>query len=341
LDKLLVMPAMLEWAADRLTMQFGAVELQPFETLMIALALAAALAAAFRLWRIAQRERLHPRLAAFRGSSAAAATGARPLHHEWYGWFGAVVAASPIVGRREQERLLEVLAKAGIRRHGGLAALVASKVCSTFGLAALAWLLLAWRQLLAGSTLARSVIVVAALALGWRLPDLVLGWLAGRRRRNIEMGMPDVLDLLVVCAEAGLSLDHAIDQISRELRLSHPEIADEFAITAAEMRVMEDRGAALENLARRTGLEILRGVTATLAQAIRFGTSLSESLRVLAAEMRTARILRIEERAARLPVLLTIPLMLFILPALFLVIGTPVALRVADFFDRLQFGAFQ
>jgi tight adherence protein C len=185
------------------------------------------------------------------------------------------------------------------------------------------------------------VIVVAALALGWRLPDFVLGRLTARRRRRIEVGMPDALDLLVICAEAGLSLDQSIDQISQYLRPSHPEIAEEFAITAAEMRVMEDRGAALENLARRTDLEILRGVTATLAQAIRFGTSLAESLRVLAAEMRTARLLRIEERAARLPVLLTIPLMMFILPALFMVIGTPVALRIVDFFGHIVIGALQ
>ena len=335
------MPAALAWSADRLTVRLGAVELQPLETLIIALALAVALASAFRLWRIAQRERLQPRLEAFRGGGAAAATAARPLHRQWYDWLGAAVASSPIVGRREQQRLLEVLAKAGISQHGGLATLVASKVCGTFGLAVLAWLFLAWRQWLAGSTLARSVIVVAALAIGWRLPDFVLGRLTVRRRRHIEAGMPDALDLLVICAEAGLSLDQSIDQVSRELRFSHPEIAEEFAITAAEMRVMEDRGAALENLVRRTRLEILRGVSATLTQAIRFGTPLAELLRVLAAEMRTARLLRIEERAARLPVWLTIPLMTFILPALFIVIGTPVVLRIGDFFEHVQIGALK
>jgi tight adherence protein C len=335
------MPAALAWAADRLTVRVGPVELQPFETLIIALAFAVALTSAFRLWRIAQREHLQPRLEALRGSGTAVAVTARPLHRLLYDWLGAAVAASPVVGRKEQQRLLEVLAKAGIRRHGGLATLVASKVCGTFGLAALAWLFLAWRQWLPGSSLARSVIVVAAVALGWRLPDFVLGWLTRRRRRRIEVGMPDALDLLVVCAEAGLSLDQAIEQVSRELRFSHREIADEFAITAAEMRVLEDRGAALENLVRRTSLEVLRGVTATLAQAIRFGTSLADSLRVLAAELRTARILRIEERAARLPVLLTIPLMMFILPALFFVIGTPVVLRIADFFEHLSIGALR
>ncbi len=108
------------------------------------------------------------------------------------------------------------------------------------------------------------------------------------------------------------------------------------------MRVMADRGEALENLVRRTHLELLRSVTATLTQAIRFGTPLAE---VAAGPRRgnaqRAPGLRIEERAARLPVLLTIPLMLFILPALFIVIGTPVVLRIADFFDHLQIGALQ
>ena len=332
------MPAALEWAADRLTVRLGPLEFQPIETMIIVLALTVAFTSAFQLWRIAQRERRQPRIEAIR-SRRAVAPGARLPRQQWFDWLGAAVASSPFVGRSEQQRLLDILAKAGIRRHGSLAALVASKVCGALGLAVLAWLLLAWHQWLAGSTLARSVVLVTVLILGWRLPDFVLARLAARRRLRIEQGMPDALDLLVVCAEAGLSLDQAIDQVSRELRHSHAEVAEEFAITAAEMRVLEDRGAALENLVRRTQLETLRSITATLIQAIRFGTPLAESLRVLAAEMRTARILRIEERAARLPVLLTIPLLMFILPALFVVIGTPVALRIYDFFKHLRIGS--
>src|SRR3984893_12821402 len=100
--------------------------------------------------------------------------------------------------------------------------------------------------------------------------------------------------------------------------------------TAAEMRVLTDRSEALENLVRRTGLASLRGITATLTQAIRFGTPLAASMRILAAELRVERLARLEDRAARLPVLLAIPMMLFILPCLLMVIGTPVALRVSD-----------
>jgi tight adherence protein C len=330
------MPEALQWLADLLTVHVGPFDFDPLETMILVVALTVALTSVLRLWLIARRERRQPRIEALRGNTAdqPASTPAQP----WYSVFGAAVAASPIVGRAEQQRLLEVLANAGIRRHGSLATLVASKVCGGAGLAVLAWLLLAWRQWLTGSTLARSVVLVLVLFLGWRLPDFVLDRLAKRRRQRLEQGMPDALDLLVVCAEAGLSLDQSIDQVSRELRVSHPEIAEEFSITAAEMRVISDRGAALENMVQRTHLETLRSITATLTQAIRFGTPLAESLRVLAAEMRTARLLRIEERAARLPVLLTVPLMMFILPALFIVIGTPVALRIYDFFSHLRIG---
>jgi tight adherence protein C len=172
--------------------------------------------------------------------------------------------------------------------------------------------------------------LVAGLMLGWRLPDITLSRLAARRRWRIEQGLPDALDLLVICAEAGLSLDQSIEEVSRDIRTSSPEVADEFATTAAEMRVLPNRSEALDNLVRRTGLDSLSSITATLSQAIRFGTPLTESMRVLATEMRTARLARIEERAARLPVLLAIPLMMIILPSLLMVIGAPVALRVLD-----------
>src|SRR5205814_4401143 len=185
-------------------------------------------------------------------------------------------------------------------------------------------------QWFAGPAAVRVAVLLGALMLGWRLPDFLLSRLAARRRLRLEQGLPDALDLLVICAEAGLSLDQAIEQVSEDLRASNSAVADEFATTASEMRVLSNRAEALENLCERTGVAALRGITATLNQAIRFGTPLAESMRILAAEMRSARLARIEERAARLPVLLAIPLALFILPSLMVVISTPVALRLAD-----------
>ena len=176
--------------------------------------------------------------------------------------------------------------------------------------------------------------LAGAVFLGWRFPEVVLSRLAARRRARLETGIPDALDLLVICAEAGLSLDHAIEQVSRVLRSSNREAAAEFAATAAEMRVCAVRGEALENLARRAGIASLSGIVAALNQSIKFGTPLAGSLRMLASEMRAERLARFEERAARLPVLLTLPLMAFILPSLLLVIGTPLALRIIDMLGR-------
>jgi tight adherence protein C len=178
----------------------------------------------------------------------------------------------------------------------------------------------------------RLALLLGALMLGWRLPDFVLARLAARRRLRIEQGIPDALDLLVICAEAGLSLNQAIAEISEQMRPSSPEVAEEFGVTAAELRVLPDVGQALDNLAERVGISTLRGLIATLKQAMRFGTPLTESLRNLAADMRAERQARLEERAARLPVLLAVPMMLFILPCLLLVVGTPVALRIMDAF---------
>lgn len=319
------------------TIHMGTLDLTGLETAILFLCMTVALFSAVRLWRIAQRERLQPRIEALRGGGATAAVVEAPLRR-WYGWFGGLVAASPLVGRAEQQRLINLLGSAGIRQQGSLAAFVAVKVCGGVGFTVLMWFVLEWRQWFVGSTLVRTAVLLGVLVLGWRLPNFVVGRLAARRRRLIEQGMPDALDLLVVCAEAGLSLDQAIVQVSRELRFSHPEIADELALTAADMRVGTDRGSALENLVQRTRVDALRSISATLIQAIRFGTPLAESLRVLAAEMRNMRLLRIEERAARLPVLLTIPLMLFILPAMFIVIGTPLLVRLSDFFTHFHIG---
>jgi tight adherence protein C len=152
---------------------------------------------------------------------------------------------------------------------------------------------------------------------------------------RLENGIPDAIDLLVVCAGAGLSLDHAIEQVGHVLHSSSPEVAKEFRATAAEMRVLPDRSQALEHLAERAGLPSLRSIVVTLNQSIKFGTSLVESLRILASEMRTERLTRFEQRAARLPVLLTVPLMLFVLPSLLIVIGTPLVLRVVDMLTKV------
>ena len=326
-----------ETIAGYLRVQIGQASLGPADTAILALAIAAALLSACHLWRIARREDRRDRLATLRGAATNRTVPAERLN--WYARLGGIIAASPIVGMAEQQRLLAVLTACGIKAHGSLASFVASKVYGAFVVAALLWLSMEWCDLFSSLTAIRVALLIAALMIGWRMPDLFLSRFAARRRLQLERGLPDALDLLVICAEAGLSLDQAIEQVSEDLRSSNPAVAEEFAITASEMRVLSNRGEALENFARRTGVASLRSIIATLNQAIRFGTPLAQSMRILAAEMRNARLLRIEERAARLPVLLAIPLALFILPSLLLVIGTPVALRLADTLSSLAVGA--
>ena len=132
------------------------------------------------------------------------------------------MAATRIIGTAEQDRLLAALVAAGVKGHGHLAALVAAKLCSAVAFAPLFWLILEWRQFFVGATSVRLLFLAGAAALGWRFPEVVLSRLAARRRARLEAGMPDALDLLVICAEAGLSLDHAIGQVGHVLRILEP-----------------------------------------------------------------------------------------------------------------------
>jgi tight adherence protein C len=328
--------ALVDIAENRLAIHIGEMHFVPLQTCIILLALTAASLAALNLWRIGRWEDREKRLFnALRRVPFHPADLTRVPGPPWYYRLGTMVGATRIIGTAEQQKLLADLAAAGVKGHGHLAAVIAAKLCSGAAFVPLCWLLLEWRQFFIGATTVRLVLLAGAFLLGWRFPEVVLSRLAARRRVRLETGMPDALDLLVISAEAGLSLDHAIEQVGRVLRSSSREVAEEFAATAAEMRVAPDRGQALTNLARRTGLASLRSIVATLNQSIKFGTPLAGSLRVLAAEMRAERLARFEERAARLPVLLTLPLMAFILPSLMIVIGTPLVLRILDMLGKV------
>jgi tight adherence protein C len=313
-----------------LSFNVGEMHFGPFQTGLLVLAFAMVFVATIGLWRIGQREDRQRRLDTVLRAVREETKPLGPERVRWYARLGAVVAASPIFGNAEQEKLLLALARAGVKDRGSLASFIGAKVYGAVALAALIWLVLEWDRLFVGMMLVRLALLVAAVMLGWRLPDIVLARLAARRRAQLEIGMPDALDLLVICAEAGLNLSQSLEEIGRDLRTSNRAVADEFTTTAAEMRVLSDRGEALENLARRTGLATLRGMITTLNQSIRFGTPLSESLTILAATMRSERVSRLEERAARLPVLLSIPLMAFVMPSLLMIIGTPLGLRIVD-----------
>lgn len=175
---------------------------------------------------------------------------------------------------------------------------------------------------------------IAGLLLGFYAPTIYLRNAAAKRAKCILLALPDGLDLMVICAEAGLSLDATLVRVSRELGNGSPELAEELAITAAELTFLPDRRLAFDNLNARTNSDGIRAVVNTLQQTAKFGTPLAQSLRVLAAEMRGARMTRAEEKAARLPALLTVPMIIFILPTLFIVLLGPAALGIIDTFAR-------
>jgi len=179
----------------------------------------------------------------------------------------------------------------------------------------------------------RTFAAIGAAVLGFFAPDVFIKNLIKKRQHQMELGLPDALDLLVICAEAGLSLDASLTRVSRELELTWPELSEEFGITAAELTYLPERRMAFENLNSRTDMASIRGVVNTLLQTAKFGTPLAQSLRILAQEFRDARLVRAEEKAARLPAMLTVPMILFILPTLFIVLLGPAGLSIVDTFS--------
>jgi len=169
---------------------------------------------------------------------------------------------------------------------------------------------------------------------GYKGPDIFLDNLVSKRTDALRKGLPDALDLLVICAEAGLTVDAAFNRVARELGRAYPELGDEFALTAIELSFLSERRQAFENLAYRVNLDSVKGVVTTMIQTERYGTPLASALRVLSAEFRNERMMRAEEKAARLPAIMTVPLILFILPVLFIVILGPAACSIADAFSK-------
>ena len=175
-------------------------------------------------------------------------------------------------------------------------------------------------------------LVAGSFILAYKAPDLYLKNKIDNRSNAIRKGLPDALDLLVICAEAGLTVDAAFGRVARELGRAYPELGDEFTLTAIELGFLAERRQAFENLAQRVALDAVKGVVTTMVQTEKYGTPLASALRVLSAEFRNERMMRAEEKAARLPAIMTIPLILFILPTLFVVILGPAACSISDAF---------
>jgi tight adherence protein C len=182
----------------------------------------------------------------------------------------------------------------------------------------------------------KRVMAMAALVFGgYKGPEMYLSNIAKKRTDLIRKGLPDALDLLVICAEAGLTVDASFARVAKELGKAYPELGDEFALTSIELSFLNERKKAFDNLAYRVNLDSVKGVVTTMVQTEKYGTPLASALRVLSAEFRNERMMRAEEKAARLPAIMTIPLIMFILPVLFIVILGPAACSIADAFSGM------
>ena len=246
-----------------------------------------------------------------------------------------VVKRLNLMRSRQATKISDRLAQAGLRSRDSMIVYLFFKFSAPLGFGAGAVVLLFLLDL---GGLPPTVKLLAALLLvivGAYTPDLYIRNAASKRRSKIRLGLPDALDLLVICAEAGLGLDAAIIRVAREIEGAFPELSDELELTAIELGFLPERRMALENLNKRTQLPSVRGVVNTLLQTEQYGTPLAQALRVLANEFRTDRLMKAEEKASRLPALLTVPMIVFILPALFIVLIGPAVMQTIDSLSAL------
>jgi tight adherence protein C len=176
--------------------------------------------------------------------------------------------------------------------------------------------------------------MAGAAIVGWLVPIMIIRRGIKKRMKEVSSGLPDALELLVVCVEAGLSLEDGLDRVVDELGHSQPALTEELALTSADLKILPSRDQALANFAARVDIPTVRSVITTLSQTLRYGTPLAQSLRVVAAEMRSDALVKLEEQANKLPALMTLPVIVFLMPTIFLIVGGPVALRLIDNFSR-------
>lgn len=176
------------------------------------------------------------------------------------------------------------------------------------------------------------LVVIVCAYLGFYLPVIFVSNQIGKRKASITKAWPDSLDLMLICVESGVSIEHAMKRAAQEIAEQSPELAEEFVLTTAELSYLQDRRVAFENLGNRTNLDFVQSICQALVQSEKYGTPIAQALRVLAQESRDMRMARAEEKAAALPPKLTVPMILFFLPVLFGVVLGPAAIQVMDRF---------
>ncbi len=241
-----------------------------------------------------------------------------------------VVSKLKLMKSHSSEALNMKLSRGGIRSADAPVKFMFAKIALPIVFVGVAVFAVYIAELYELSGFGKMLAVIGAGLLGYFGPDIYVYNRASKRKQSLQKGLPDALDLLVICAEAGLHLDSAINRVADEMSLSNPDLAEELALTSVELSFLPERRKALDNLAQRTGLAAMRALVNTLMQTEKYGTPLAHSLRILAAELRNERLMKAEEKAARLPAVLTVPMIIFILPPLFIVLLAPSVLNAID-----------
>ncbi len=254
----------------------------------------------------------------------------RPVPAGMMGFMRASVTWLKLLRSGRAEAIADRLAQAGWRGRDASIMFLFAKMVLPFAFGATALFLLQGLGLFELEPTGNLILAVLCVLVGGYAPEIYLKNASAKRRADMIKGLPDVLDLLVISAEAGLSMDAALARVARETARGSAALADELELTSIELGLLPERRTALENLAKRTGLAQIRGLIGALIQTEKYGTPLAQALRVLATEMRDTRLMKAEEKAARLPAILTVPMVIFILPSLFVVLIGPAILMTID-----------
>ncbi len=292
--------------------------------------LTVAMSAALLLSAVARAERLATRLriVSERGSpaeSAAHASGVLSSPLVVVSAIGRAILSNRMLSPKTLRQLEDTLVAGGFRPNTALPLFIGVKLSLLLVLPVATGAIISAAGILRPE---RLLIMLAAAALGLVGPDMMIRRWRQAYLKRLDLGIPDALDMMVICAEAGLGLEPIVSRVGHEIRHAHQAMADELDRLASELRLMSDTRAALIAMGARTGLPSLIRLGTTLAQSVQYGTPVSQALRTLSAELRQELLTRFEERAARLPVLLTMPMILFILPTVFLIVGGPAAIQV-------------
>jgi len=237
--------------------------------------------------------------------------------------------------RLQDDSLTEKLVRAGLRGQAAQTMFYFYRAALPigFGIAALVYVLLMGDRMQMTMQL-RLGAVVGAVALGFYAPNIYLANLAKKRKEKIMYAFPDSLDMMLICVESGMSVEMALGRVGNEIATASVELAEEFALTTAELSYLPERRMAYENLARRTDHAGVKSVAMALTQAEKYGTPVGNALRVMAKENRELRLSEAEKKAASLPPKLTVPMIVFFLPVLFAVIIGPAMIQVSHIFHH-------